>query len=155
MKKTARRFIYCLLVLALFAPAALSRGLPRTTPRAAGLSEGRLAEITALMQEHVDGKKLAGAVAVVARRGRIAYLQSVGKQDIGANIDMSTETIFRIASMTKPITSVAVLMLCDDGLVLLTDPVSKYIPEFADASVLGPRQQEGKTIPARRRSSIC
>ncbi|MHC4566139.1 MAG: serine hydrolase domain-containing protein [Planctomycetota bacterium] len=154
MKKNARTLVYCLLVLALSASAALSQGLPRTTPRAAGLSEDRLAEITALMREHVEQRKLAGAVAVVARRGRIAYMQSVGKQDIGANIDMSTETIFRIASMTKPITSVAVLMLYDDGLIRLTDPVSKYIPEFADASVLAPRQQDGKTIPARRQITI-
>lgn len=154
MRKTARTFVYCLLVLALFAPAALSRELARTTPRAAGLSEDRLAEITALMQEHVDGKKLAGAVAVVARRGRIAYMQSIGKQDIGADIDMSAGTIFRIASMTKPITSVAVLMLCDDGLIRLTDPVSKYIPEFADPVVLGPERREGKTIPAKRPITI-
>jgi len=154
MKKIARISFYCLFVFVLFAPAALSQGLARTTPRAAGLSEDRLAEITALMQEHVDDNKLAGAVAVVARRGKVAYMQSVGKQDIEADIDMSPDTIFRIASMTKPITSVAVLMLCDEGLVRLTDPVSKYIPEFADPAVLGPDPQDGKTIPAKRQITI-
>ena len=81
-------------------------------------------------------------------------MQSVGKQDIEADIDMSPDTIFRIASMTKPITSVAVLMLCDEGLVRLTDPVSKYIPEFADPAVLGSDPQDGKTIPAKRQITI-
>lgn len=154
MKKTARIFVYYLFVFVLFAPAALSQGLARTNPRAAGLSQDRLAEITALMQDHVDDKKLAGAVAVVARRGKVAYMQSVGKQDIEGDIDMNPETIFRIASMTKPITSVAVLMLYDDGLVRLTDPVSKYIPEFADAAVLTPGQQDGKTVAAKREITI-
>jgi CubicO group peptidase (beta-lactamase class C family) len=154
MKKTARIFVYYLFVFVLFAPAALSQGLARTNPRAAGLSQDRLAEITALIQDHVDDKKLAGAVAVVARRGKVAYMQSVGKQDIEGDIDMNAETIFRIASMTKPITSVAVLMLYDDGLVRLTDPVSKYIPEFADAAVLTPGQQDGKTVAAKREITI-
>ena len=154
MKKIARTFVCCLLVLGTFAPAALSQGLARTTPRAARLSPDRLADITALMQEHVDEKKFAGAVAVVARRGRIAYMQSFGKQDIEADIDMSTETIFRIASMTKPITSVAVLILCDDGLVRLDDPVSRFIPEFADARVLTPKGQPGEAVPAKRQITI-
>ncbi|UCE49487.1 MAG: beta-lactamase family protein [Phycisphaerales bacterium] len=154
MNRIARTFAFCLLVVASFAPAALSRGLARTTPRAEGLSEDRLAEITALMQEHVDDKKLAGAVAVVARRGKVAYMQSIGKQDIEADIDMNAGTIFRIASMTKPITSVAILMLYDDGLVRLTDPVSNYIPEFADTSVLAPEHREDQTVPARRQITI-
>jgi CubicO group peptidase (beta-lactamase class C family) len=135
-----------LLVLATFAPAALSQGLARTTPRAAGLSPDRLGEITTLMQEHVDDEELAGVVAVVARRGKVAYLKSVGKQDIEADIDMNSETIFRIASMTKPITSVAVMILYDDGLIRLDDPVSKYIPEFADVTVLAPEKQSQSNL---------
>jgi len=154
MKKTIRTFVYCLFILATFAPAALSQGLPLAFPRTAGLSPDRLAEIGALMQEHVDQKKLAGAVAVVARRGKIAYLKSVGKQDIEADIDMTSETIFRIASMTKPVTSVAVMMLYEDGAVRLTDPVSKYIPDFADVAVLAPNQQNREKIPAKRPITI-
>ncbi|MEN8165556.1 MAG: serine hydrolase domain-containing protein [Acidobacteriota bacterium] len=113
----------------------------------------RLDDITALMQKHVDEEKLAGAVAAVARRGKVAYLESVGKQDIEKNIDMSTDTIFRIASMTKPITSVAVMMLYDDGLIELTDPVYKYIPEFYKPTVLGSGEEEGN-IPAKRKITI-
>lgn len=154
MKKTARTLVYCLLALALFAPSAWSRELAETTPASVGLSRERLADITTLMQKHVDEKKLAGAVAVVARRGKVAYLQSVGKQDIEKSIDMDTNTIFRIASMTKPITSVAVLMLYDDGLIRLDDPVSKYIPEFSKPTVLGPGQQRGNAVPAEREITI-
>ncbi len=150
MKTTARTFIYCFFILMLFAPAALSKTLPLTTPKAADLSESGLAEITALMQEHVDDKKLAGAVAVVARHGKIAYMKSVGKQDIEADIDMSDDTIFRIASMTKPITSVAVMILYDEGLIRLDDPLSKYIPEFARATVLAPKGRDADPVPAKR-----
>jgi CubicO group peptidase (beta-lactamase class C family) len=153
MKKTARTLVYCLIALTLIAPCALSQGLAETTPRSVGLSQRRLAEITALMQKHVDEEKLAGAVAAVARRGKVAYLESVGKQDIEKNVDMSRDTIFRIASMTKPITSVALLTLYDDGLIRLTDPVSKYIPEFDKPTVLG-SGEEGKNIRAKRRITI-
>jgi CubicO group peptidase (beta-lactamase class C family) len=117
-----------------------------------GLLPERLADITALMQKHVDEQKIAGAVAVVARRGKVAYLESVGKQDIKKSIDMSTDTIFRIASMTKPITSVAVLALYDDGLIKLNDPVSKYIPEFGKATVFAPGER--KNIRAKRKITI-
>jgi len=126
---------------------AVRAELPLITPRTAGLSEDRLADITSLMQEQVDDDKIAGAVAAVARRGKIAYMKSIGKQDIEADIDMSSDTIFRIASMTKPITSVAVMMLYDEGAIRLDDPLSKYIPEFANATVLAPDGQD--PVPAR------
>lgn len=152
MKRIARTFVFSLLAATLLVPAALSQGLSRTTPEAVGLSQERLAEITALMQENVDQQKLAGAVAAVARRGKVAYLECIAKQDIEADIDMTAATIFRIASMTKPITSVAVMILYDDGLIRLDDPVSKYIPEFADATVLASEGQG--TVPAKRQITI-
>ncbi|MEA3224439.1 MAG: serine hydrolase domain-containing protein [Planctomycetota bacterium] len=154
MKKIARTFVYCLITLTLFAPRAWSQGLAETTPRSVGLSQERLAGITALMQKNVDERMLGGAVAVVARRGKVAYLESVGKQNIETGVDMSTNTIFRIASMTKPITSVAVMILYDDGLIRLNDPVSKYIPEFDKPTVLRPGQEGRKTVPARRKITI-
>ncbi|KPK53531.1 MAG: hypothetical protein AMS22_07255 [Thiotrichales bacterium SG8_50] len=153
MKRTARILVYCLLTLTLIAPCALSQGLAETTPRSVGLSQERLDEITALMQKHVDDERIAGAVAAVARRGKVAYLESVGKRDIENNVDMSADTIFRIASMTKPITSVAALVLYDDGLIKLNDPVSKYIPEFDRPDVLVSGQIR-KTIPAKRKITI-
>lgn len=154
MEKKTRTLIYCLFALQLLTLSAWSRGLPEATPESAGLSTERLAEITTLMQKHVDEKKLAGAVAVVARRGKIAYLQSVGKQDIEAGISMNADTIFRIASMTKPITSVAVLMLYDEGLLKLDDPVSKYIPEFNNPTVLERGKNGQSAVPAERQITI-
>jgi CubicO group peptidase (beta-lactamase class C family) len=151
MNKTARKLIYCLLVLQLFTSTAWCQGLAEATPQSVGLSQQRLAEITTLMRQHVEEKKLAGAVALVARRGKVAYLQSLGKQDIEAGIDMRANTIFRIASMTKPITSVAVLVLYDDGLIRLNDPVSKYIPEFSDPMVF---RQGQKAVPAKQEITI-
>ncbi len=153
MKRVTRTVVYCLIVFTLITPCAPSWGLAETTPRSVGLLPERLADITALMQRHVDEGKLAGAVAVVARRGKIAYLESVGKQDIEKNVDMSADTIFRIASMTKPITSVAVLMLYDDGLIELNDPVYKYIPEFYKPTVLG-SGEEKRNIRAKRKITI-
>ncbi len=153
MKTIARTLVYYLIVLTLIAPCALSHGLAETAPRSVGLLPERLAEITALMQKHVDEEKLAGAVAAVARRGKVAYLESVGKRDIENNVDMSADTIFRIASMTKPITSVAVLILYDDGLIRLTDPVSKYIGEFDRPTVLASGQRRNN-IPAKRKITI-
>jgi len=146
--------VYCLFALQLLAHGAWGQGLPSTTPESAGLSHDRLADITAVMQKHVDEKKLAGVVAVVARRGKVVYLQSVGKQDIEADIDMNKNTIFRIASMTKPITSVAALMLYDDGLIHLDDPVSKYIPEFSKPTVLRQGQQRKAAVPATQEITI-
>lgn len=154
MRKTTRKLVYCLFVLQVLSLTARSQRLPETTPESVGLSQERLADITAFMQKHVDEKKLAGAVAVVARHGKVAYLQSVGKQDIEAGIDMSTNTIFRIASMTKPITSVAVLMLYDDGLIRLDESVSKYIPEFSKPIVLERGQQRQNAVPAKQDITI-
>ncbi len=154
MKKTTRTLVYCLFALQLVMLTACSQGLLETTPESIGLSQERLADITALMQKHVDEKKLAGAVAVVARRGKVAYLQSIGKQDIEADINMDTNTIFRIASMTKPITSVAVLILYDDGLIQLDDPVSKFIPEFNKPTVLAQGQQRKDAVPAKQEITI-
>lgn len=154
MKKTTRTYVCCLLVLQLLTLTVWGQGLPKTTPESVGLSLERLADITKLMQKHVDEKKLAGAVAVVARRGKVAYLQSIGKQDIEANIDMDTNTIFRIASMTKPITSVAVMILYDDGLIQLDDPISKYIPEFSRPTVLARGRQSKDAVPAKQEITI-
>ena len=154
MRKTVLTLVYGLLVLPLLLETSYARGLAKTSPESVGLSRERLADITTLMQEHVDERKLAGAVALVARHGKMAYVQSIGKQDIEANIDMDTDTIFRIASMTKPITSVAVLILYDDGLIQLEDPVSKYIPEFDKPTVLPRGQQRKDAVPAERKITI-
>ena len=80
------------------------------------------------MKEYVDRGRTAGVVTIVVRQGKVAQLQSYGKRDIEANAPMQKDTIFRIASMSKAVTSVAAMMLLEEGKLLLNDPVSKFIP---------------------------
>ncbi|MBM4024495.1 MAG: beta-lactamase family protein [Planctomycetes bacterium] len=147
-------------ILIALAPAALGQGLPKASPKSVGLSQERLDRIGALMQQHVDDGLLAGAVALVARDGKVAYLRSVGMQDKEKGIEMRPDAIFRIASMSKPITSVAVMMLYEEGRFRLSDPVSKYLPEFRAPKVLviTPAADGGKAteqlVPAKREITI-
>ena len=121
--------------------------LPRTTPQAVGLRAEALADAAALLQQAVDNHRIAGAVAMLARNGRLAHVSVVGYQDLEARAPMTERTIVRIYSMTKPITAVAVMMLFEQGRFLLDDPVSKYLPEFASTVV---REAGGRTrTPAR------
>ena len=100
MTKLLRMFILYILALQCLGSCALFEKLPQAAPESVGLSQEGLAEITTLMQAQVADEKLAGAVALVARRGKIAYLQAVGQQDREADLPMDTRSIFRIASMT-------------------------------------------------------
>jgi CubicO group peptidase (beta-lactamase class C family) len=150
----ARYAVFCALTLLIaLTPSALGKTLPKALPKSVGLSQERLDRITALMQKHVADKLLAGAVALVAREGKVAYLQSVGMQDREKQVEMKPGTVFRIASMSKPITSVAVMMLYEEGHFQLKDPVSRYLPEFREVKVLvsaSPEQIE----PAKRPITI-
>lgn len=112
-------------------------------PEKVGLSSERLGRITATLQAHVNEGRLAGAVALIARHGEIAYLQSFGKADIAQDIAMAPDTIFRIYSMTKPVTTVGAMMLYEQGLFRLNDPISKYLPELADLEVYVAPEEEG------------
>ena len=131
-----------LIVTALFvATAGAVAGvdsLPRSTPDGVGISAAKLSEATDLLKRFVVEKKIAGAVAGVARKGKLAYLEAVGLQDLEARTPMTDASMFRIYSMTKPITAVAVMMLHEQGRFRLDDPVSKYLPEFKDVMVAVP-----------------
>lgn len=100
-----------------------------------GFSTERLGRISTLMQRYVDDGKLAGVIATVARRGQTAYMEKFGMMDIEANKPMQFDAIFRIASMTKPITSVAIMTLYEEGHFHLNTPVTEFIPGFKDARV--------------------
>ena len=113
------------------------------TPEEVGFSASRLSRIGTWMQGYIDQNKLAGTIAVVARRGQVAYLERFGMMDLEAAKPMQFDTIFRIYSMTKPITSVALMMLYEEGRFQLHDPVSKFIPEFADVKVFAGASEEG------------
>jgi CubicO group peptidase (beta-lactamase class C family) len=109
--------------------------LPPSAPQDVGLKPAQLSEATELLKRFVAEQKLAGAVAAVARRGRLAYIEAAGLQDIAARRPMAIDSMFRIYSMTKPITAVAVMMLYEEGRFRLDDPVSKYLAEFKEVSV--------------------
>ncbi|MFC1713653.1 serine hydrolase domain-containing protein [Candidatus Poribacteria bacterium] len=118
-------------------------GIPMSPPEKVGLSAARLERISPFMQGYVDSKKLPGTITMVARRGKVAHFECVGMMDSEAGKPMEPDTIFRIYSMTKPITSVAIMMLYEEGLFQLTDPVSKFIPEFKDLKVFVKETESG------------
>ncbi len=118
--------------------AAAADPLPRTTPRDAGLSDVRLTEATTLLQQFVAEQKIAGAVAMVARHGRLVYSQAVGAQSLEPRVPMTDQSLFRIYSMTKSVTAVAVMMMVEEGRVALTDPVSQHLPELSAVRVANP-----------------
>ena len=123
-------------LLLFFSTLAPAEGPEILSAERAGLSTARLARLDQSMQAYVDRNEVAGVVVLLARKGKIVHLKSFGMADAEAGIDMKNDTMFRIASMTKAITSVAMLMLYEEGKFLLDDPVSGYIPEFKDPQVL-------------------
>ncbi|MGA0594154.1 serine hydrolase domain-containing protein [Enterovirga sp. CN4-39] len=113
--------------------------LATASPEEVGLSSARLANIGKVFEREIAAGRLPGTVVMVARRGRIAYAESFGFRDEAANAPLGKDAIFRIYSMTKPFASVAAMMLVEDGTIQLTDPVSKFLPEFKDLKVSVPR----------------
>src|SRR5262249_39472086 len=111
--------------------------LPRAEPSAVGLSATALGGIQPGLEKLVSDHKIAGAVVVVARHGKIAYVTTVGSRDLAKKTPMTEDTIFAIASMSKPITCVAAMILIDEGKLSLDDPVEKYLPVFKNLRVLG------------------
>ena len=124
-----------LVLVVLLSPAAWAADLAVAKPEQVGLSSERLARITELIRTDVEKGRFPGAVAVVARKGRIAYFEAAGFRDKAAGTPLRKDDIFRIYSMTKPFTSVAIMMLRDEGKLDLADPVSKYLPQLAKLQV--------------------
>ncbi len=136
--------------------AQSAAGLPVGKPEEVGLSGERLGRIRTAMQRYVDKGMVPGVVTMVARRGKVVHLEAVGYRDAESKTPMTTDTIFRIASMTKPIASVALMMLYEEGHFLLNDPIAKFLPEFSNLKVAVPASGEDrlgtpyKLIPAAR-----
>jgi CubicO group peptidase (beta-lactamase class C family) len=120
----------------------------KAKPEEVGMSSERLTRIHTAIQQHVDAGDISGAVTLVARRGRIAHLEAQGVMDLASKKPMANDTIFHLASMTKPIAGTAILMLMEEGKLRLTDPVSKYIPEFKSLTVAVPMESNGGPAPA-------
>jgi CubicO group peptidase (beta-lactamase class C family) len=124
-----------LILLAALAAPLVAGGVPAGKPEDAGMSSERLNRIHDSVQRHIDAGEVSGAVTLVARRGRIVHLEAHGLMDLESKKPMTTGAIFRLASMTKPVTSVAVLMMAEEGKIRLSDPVSRFLPEFKGAKV--------------------
>ena len=153
------------LVLVLFAVAALAAGhstadaqsgpaLPPATPESVGLSSDRLAEATRRLQTHIDAGDIAGVVAAVARRGQLVYFESLGEIDRERGLAMRDDALFRLYSMTRPITSLAAMILWEEDRFELDDPVSMYLPEFADQRVFIDASGPDLTATRERRTEM-
>jgi CubicO group peptidase (beta-lactamase class C family) len=157
-----KRSLTCATLLGwiLTASLAFAQGLPTASPEAVGLSSARLARVTELVKGEIAQGRYPGAVALVARRGKVAYFEALGQRDPQSGAPMTKDAIFRLYSMTKPFTSVAVMTLVEDGKILLNDPVSKYLPKLKGLQVSVPRvdPQTGRVsyalVPAEREITI-
>ncbi len=144
--------------VSLFLPAAAQ--LPTANPERVGLSPERLDRITAYFANEIAEKRLPGAVILVASKGRIAYFESFGTVDPATGAPMTKDSIFRLWSLTKPFVAVATMSLVEEGGLSLSDPVSKYLPEFAklEVSVEKRDPQTGEmtyaTVPAERQVTL-
>jgi len=149
------RIVPVLLGFIILVIAAAAQDLPTAKPEAVGLSSERLERIGTAVQRSIDDKRIAGAVTLVVRHGHLAWYKAQGMMDREAGKPMRPDAMFRICSMTKPITSVAVMILYEEGKFLLDDPVSKYLPEFKNPKVLvKPASGEPYTIPATKEITI-
>src|SRR3984885_2048735 len=115
-------------------------------PETVGFSSQRLEKLHALIQQEVDQKQLAGAVTILARHGKVVDYRSYGSRDLSTGAPMTKDTIFRDFSMTKPVTGVAMMILYEQGKWLPSDPIAKYIPEFAHLKVFKGVDADGKII---------
>ena len=130
---------------------ALAESVQTVRPEQVGLSTERLARLGDTLQTYVDQNRLPGSVVLIARRGKIAYHQSIGWRDREGKSPLKNDSLFRIASQTKAITSVAIMLLQERGGLLISDPVSKYLPEFRETTVAQADDDGGYTVVAAER----
>ena len=119
------------LTLLAFGGPASAQGLPAATPESVGLSSAQLDHVTDALQAHIDAGHIAGVVGAVVRDGRLVYMEALGQSDIDAARPMPEDAIFRLYSMTRSMTSLAAMILWEEGAFQLDDPVSRYLPQFA------------------------
>ena len=129
--------VLCALLLTVLSFPALTAS-PTAKPEEVGLSSERLARINQMIERRIAAGDLAGAVTIVARKGKVVHHSAQGVMDLDSKQPMASSSMFRIASMTKPVIGVAVMMLVEEGKLHLNDPVSRYIPQFRDMKVAMP-----------------
>ena len=144
-----------LLVALTCSQANYAQTLQRVRPESVGLSSERLNRLSEALDGYVKDGRLSGGVALVARRGKVAYVEAFGQRDIEAKAPMREDSVFRIASQTKALVSVGVMMLQEEGRLLINDPVGKYLPEFRETTVAVPKQGGGyDVVKAKRQITI-
>src|SRR4051794_36908982 len=150
--------LFAALTLLVASHALADNGI-ETSPQEAGLSPAALARIDAYLKNEVATEKIPGAVMMIERHGKLAYYAKFGVRDPGTKAPMSDDPIFRIYSMSKPIPSVAAMMLVEEGRLMLDEPVAKYIPAFASVKVgIEHKQEDGSVtldlVPPRKPITI-
>ena len=135
------------LVWVAFVSVVAAEGLPNAKPEEVGLSSERLGRLTQMLRTNIDAGEIPGAVLLIARRGKIAYFESLGLLDPQAKTPMRKDAIFRIYSMSKPITTVAAMMLFEDARFALNEPVGKYLPALAKMQVASDNKPDPETDP--------
>jgi CubicO group peptidase (beta-lactamase class C family) len=157
MKKTVGMLIV-LFATVLVIGGAWAQPLPTAKPEQVGMSSERLARLGPALKAQIANDRFPGAVVLVARKGKIVYFETAGQRDPATGAPMTKDAIFRLYSMTKPFTSVAAMILAEEGKLLLADPVSKYFPELANPQVALGETTDGKTtyrlVPAERPITI-
>jgi CubicO group peptidase (beta-lactamase class C family) len=134
--------IVCLFLVSVLTFPALTAS-PTAKPEEVGVSSERLQRINQMVERHIAAGDIAGAVTIVARKGKVVHHSAQGVMDLQSKQPMSSASMFRIASMTKPVIGVAIMMLVEEGKLHLNDPVSRYIPQFRDMKVAVPRPAPG------------
>jgi len=148
MKRIIRAAILPLgLVWVAFASVAAAESLPNAKPEEVGFSSDRLGRVTEMLRTNIAAGEIPGAVLLIARRGKIAYFESLGLLDPQAKTPMCSDAIFRIYSMSKPITTVAAMMLFEDGRLALSEPVGKYLPALAKMQVATDNKPDPEADP--------
>jgi len=153
-----KHLFLCSLVFAVLSAPAIAAGdlgLPVAEPESVGMSSQKLDMLPKSLGAYVDKGQLSGAVSVVARNGKIVHFEAIGKRDVERDLPMEKDTIFRMYSMTKPITGTAIMILVDEGKLKVTDEVSKYLPEFSKMTVLKVAEDGStKIVPAKTAITI-
>jgi CubicO group peptidase (beta-lactamase class C family) len=135
-------------------PAPQTPSLPHAKPESLGLSPVRLQRMSDAFKREIEKGTVPGVTVMVARRGQIGWFEALGKQSPASSAPMAHNTIFRIFSMTKPIVSIGIMMLIEDGHFLLGDPVAKFIPEFADQKVGVENNGKLELVPLKRQMTV-
>lgn len=152
-KKYGMHYLGIFLFL-LFTSVIQAQQLEKTTPETVGMSSQRLQRLNTVLENYVENKQLPGAVVMISRKGKIAHTAAVGYRDYETKDPIRENTIFRIASQTKAIVSVGIIMLMEEGKLLLNEPVGNYIPEFNTTTVAVKDGDSYKVVPANRKITI-